>query len=331
MESSNIVFTGKQQAELVREEAPVLSDDGLLVRTKMTLISTGTESICFRGDTEAGTHWSSWVKYPFYPGYSNVGTVEQVGAAVEGYKEGDRVFSAAHHHQHHLVKPPAKKIPEYISNESAAWSKLATIAQTGVRRACLEMGDSVVVIGLGPLGQLVSQYARVMGAEEILAIDLVKSRLDVAEAHSVTHSFEGSAADAGTFVADQTDGRLADVVFDATGHFSVFPLALKLVRRFGTMLLIGDSPHPGRQVLTSDILTRQITVKGTHNERLQDERVWPTRRQVDLFYRYIERGQMRVEDLITSKNPPVEAQQVYTDLQANRGANIGVAFDWSDV
>lgn len=331
MKSSNIVFTGTERAELRQEEVPSLPDDSMLVRTRMSLISTGTESNCFRGDVEEGTHWSNFLKYPFYPGYSNVGTVEQLGSGVEGFEVGDRVFSAGNHRELHIVKPPKRKIPDDVSDESAVWSKLGTITQTGVRQANLEMGDTVAVVGVGPLGQLITQYARVMGAEEVLAIDPVKSRLAVAEAHGATRAFAGSAADAVPFVADHTGGRLADVVFDATGHFAVFPLALKLVRRFGTVLLIGDSPHPSRQVLTSDILARQITVRGTLNEHLADERVWPTLRQVGLFFSYLQRGQMRVDDLITSRNDPSEAQQVYAGLLSDRAANIGVAFDWSSL
>ena len=50
MESNNIVITGKERVELRREDAPVVPNDGLLVRTSMSLISSGTESICFRGD-----------------------------------------------------------------------------------------------------------------------------------------------------------------------------------------------------------------------------------------------------------------------------------------
>ncbi len=153
MDSNNIVMIGKQQVELRQEEASSLPEDGLLVRTRMSLISTGTECICYRGDLEEGTHWAGWVKYPFYPGYSNVGTVEQVGEAVEGYEVGDRVFSTASHRQLHIVEPPVNKIPDYIADKSAIWSKLGTIAQTGGRRARLELGDRVVVIGLGPLGR----------------------------------------------------------------------------------------------------------------------------------------------------------------------------------
>ena len=330
MESVNIVLTGKQQVELVREEAPIAPEGGLLVRTRTSLISTGTECICYRSEMDEGSHWAGWVKYPFYLGYSNVGEVVELGAGVEGYALGDRVFSTASHRQYAQVGGGAVKIPESVSDESAAWSKLATIAQTGVRRAELVMGARVVIVGAGPLGQLLCQYARVMGASEVLQIDTAAGRLDVARANGATQTFVGSAADAVPFVEEHTRGELADVVFDATGHWSVFPLALKLVRRYGVLMLIGDSPHPSKQMLTADVLTRQISVRGSHNEMLPPHvEGWDAARQIELFHRYVERGQMRVEDLITSRFAPEEAPGVYAQLLENRAETMGVIFDWS--
>ena len=55
MESANIVLTGKQQVELVREEAPIAPEGGLLVRTRTSLISTGTECICYRSEMDEGS------------------------------------------------------------------------------------------------------------------------------------------------------------------------------------------------------------------------------------------------------------------------------------
>ena len=329
MQSRNIILTGKQQVELRSEEAPALPPDGLLARTLVSLISTGTESICYRGELEEGSHWANWVKYPFYLGYSNVAVVEETGAQVQDFSVGDRIFTMSNHREVIAVKPPVVRIPTVISDEEAAWSKLATIAQTAVRRAELTMGASVAVIGLGPLGQLILQYARVTGAEKLLAIDTVQRRLDIAGTHGATAAFAGSAADALPFVQEHTDGRLADVVFEATGHYAVFPLALRLVRRFGTVLLAGDSPYPGRQVLTPDVITRQVSIRGTHNENLPpDQAMWTQARQAQLFYTYVARGQMRVDDLITSRFSPTEAPTVYAMLLENRAETLGVLFDW---
>ena len=330
MTSINIVFTGKQQAELRAEPVADLAPDRVAVRTRVSLISSGTETICYRGESDPGSHWHNWVRYPFYPGYSNVGEIEQTGSEVTGFAPGDRVFSTSSHHQIAVASGVPVPIPGAVSDESAAWSKLATIAQTGVRRAQLAMGATVVIIGLGPLGQLLNQYARLMGAERVIAIDPLASRLQVAIDHGATHQFAGSAGDALPFVAELTDGLRADVVFDATGHPPVLPLALPLAKQFGLVMLIGDAPNPSQQVLTSDVITRQISIRGTHNENLPgDQAYWSPARQVELFYTYLMRGQIRVDDLITSRYAPADAPQVYARLLRDRGASLGVLFDWA--
>jgi len=99
-------------------------------------------------------------------------------------------------------------LPEDISDEQAAWGPLAFITQTGVRHAEHVLGDTAVVIGLGPLGQLAVQYLRLMGLWEILAIDTDQWRLDVALQHGATHGFLGDAGDAKQFVAEHTEGHL---------------------------------------------------------------------------------------------------------------------------
>ena len=330
MKSANIVLTGKQQVELMLEETPPAPDGGILVETRKSLISTGTETICYRSEMDGGSHWEGWVKYPFYLGYSNVGTVVELGKGTEGYEIGDRVFSTGNHRQYAAVRGGAVKIPDGVSDESAAWSKLAMITQTSVRRAELKMGAHVVIIGAGPLGQLLTQYCRVMGAAEVMVIDTIDSRLEVAFSHGGTQTFAGSAADAIPFVESHTDGNLADVVFDATGHFAVLPMALKLARQFGTLMLTGDSPHPSKQVLTGDVLTRQVNIRGTHNEKLAPHvEDWTGPKIMQLFHTYLERGQMRVDDLITSRHAPSEAPEVYANLLVNRAETIGVVFDWS--
>lgn len=330
MDSINVVMTGKQRVEVRAEPVPELPADGVTVRTRVSLISSGTETICYRGESDPGTHWHHWVRYPFYPGYANVGVIEQVGAAVAGFAPGERVFTTSNHRQIAVAQGVPVKIPDAVSDESAAWSKLAAIAQTGVRRAQLAMGATVVIIGLGPLGQLLTQYARVMGAENILVIDPLPGRLEAARAHGATHEFAGSAGDALPFVEARTRGARADVVFDATGHHAVLPLALPLAKRFGLLMLIGDAPNPSRQVLTSDLITRQISIRGTHNENLPGAQAeWSPERQIELFYRYLLRGQMRVDDLITARHAPAEAPAVYARLLHDRGASLGVLFDWT--
>ena len=332
MKSTAIAFSGPRQVDLVELEVPEPGPREFTIQTLVTLMSMGTEVICYRGESDAGTHWHGWVKYPFYPGYSCVGRIIKVGEQVTDFCEGDRIYCSISHRQFANIAAETGnlvKVPDDVSDEEAAWCTLATITQTGVRQAEHVMGDTAVVIGLGPLGQLITQYLRVMGLREVLAIDFLQPRLDRAIEHGATAAFCGSAADAQDFVLERTDGMLADVVYDVTGYYAVFPMALQLARRFGKVILQGDSPHPSKQHLTHDVLTRQLRVIGSHNQNLPPQYAhWTTTRQAQLFLKYVQRKQMRVSDLITHRFAPSKAAEVYAQLERDRGDSAGVIFDW---
>ncbi|OGV72060.1 MAG: hypothetical protein A3K19_08210 [Lentisphaerae bacterium RIFOXYB12_FULL_65_16] len=332
MKSLVITFPAPRKVELIEQEIGDPAPGEILVQTLVSLISTGTEGICFRGDFDANSYWGQFMRYPHYPGYSNVARVTKVGQGVTQYQEGDRVFNVSSHRQYARVPvdhPKSAKLPECTADEDATWSWLTVVTQTGVRRAEQVMGETAAVLGLGPLGQLTVQYLRLIGLREIIAIDTVPERLDMAVAHGATAVFRGSAADAEPFVTERTNGQRADVVYDVTGHDSVFALAQKLTRTLGTVVLIGDAPHPSQQHLTHDVVRRQLKIVGTQNDFLPPQHAhWCAAKQIPLFYLYLHRGQMRVSDLVSHRFAPADAAQAYALLEERRGSTLGVVFHW---
>lgn len=332
MKSTAIVFTAPGQVELVEEEVGDPGEGEVTFQATHTLVSTGTELICLRGERDDGTHWERYQAFPHRPGYCAVGRVVKVGPGVADVREGDRVCATVPHRARANVPPAAlwaPAVPEAISDEQAAWAVLAVITQTGVRHAEHVMGDTAVVIGLGPLGQLVTQYLRAMGLQQILVVDPVAMRLETALAHGATAALRANAADAREFIVQHTQGRLADVVYDVTGHWAVLPVALPLARDSGKVVLLGDSPHPSRQRLTHDILARQVTLVGSRSARLPPQHAyWTPQRQAALFLDYVQRGQMKVDDLVTHRCDPRDAPAVYRMLSERREETLGVLFDW---
>ncbi len=331
----SVLFPEPRRAELVGEPCPEPKAGELLVETTRTLISTGTESIIYTADYAPDTHWDRWAKFPFRPGYSHVGRVIQVGEGVTGWNIGDRVMTRAGHTSHAAVSAKsAVRVPEGVSDEDATWTGIGKITQVGVRAAEHALGDSVVVIGLGLLGQLVVQYVRLLGARDIIAIDTAPKRLRMAEAHGATQTLELPAAEAREAVFAATGDRGADVVYDVTGHFAVFPSALALARRFGTVVVLGDTGSPGKQTLTPDVITRGLRIVGAHDTHAPFEEtphtLWTDRRVKELFLTYLERGWMRVGDLITHRFAPQQAQGAYDLLQRDRANVMGVVFLWAD-
>lgn len=335
MQSLNIYFTDKDRVELRTEPVPSVGPKQVLVRARKSLISTGTECICLGRLFEEGTHWDEWVKYPFTPGYSMVGVVEQVGEAVTTVKRGDRVVFQRSHRQWHVIEPEyVTHVPDAVSDEDASWFALAMIAQNAVRAAGHQLGDRVVLVGAGLLGQLTVQYLRLMGARQIIVVDPAEPRLRMAQEHGATTVIAKQVQEAREEILQLTEGG-ADVVYDITGIAAVFAPSLRLLRRFGKLIILGDTGEPSQQHLTKEVIRNGLHIIGTHAMHppavSTDHAPWTQAEMYKLFFLYVARGDMRVNDLITHRFSPHEASQAYHMLRFDRAAAMGVIFDWTAI
>lgn len=315
--SLSVVFTGPGQVELRRERLRRPDRGEALLEARCSLVSTGTERTCLERDFDPGTHWDEWVSYPFHPGYSFVGVVDG----------GARVCTHAPHAQRAVIPEDLLiPVPDGISDEDASWFALASIAQIGIAAADIAPSDSVVVLGTGVLGQLVAQLARVAGADRVIVVAGAGPRLDAALAHGASHVIAADAAGARDEVLAQTNGKGAAVVFDVTGSEPVFADALKLARRHGTVVLLGDAGHPAQQHLSPELLLNGLRVVGAHFEHADAA---GRRRMADQFFEALRLGSVVVGDLITQRVRPQDAPALYASLAEQDRARIGVLFDWS--
>jgi 2-desacetyl-2-hydroxyethyl bacteriochlorophyllide A dehydrogenase len=334
VKSVNIVFPGPNQVETREEPVAAPGPGELLCEAEASLISTGTETHCLRGVFDPGTNWADWVRYPFYPGYSMSARVAAIGEGVQGFQVGDRIAAPAPHRQRFsLASGLAIRAPQGIDADTACWMLLSVTTQLGVRRAALELGESVGVIGLGLLGQLVVQYLSVSGARRIVAIDTLQSRLDLARAHGATHTLALDAASAREPIQALTGGQMLDVVFEITGHPAVLAPAIQLVRKLGRVVLLGDTPTPSQQMLGPGVVSNSVAILGIHGSQTPatatEYSQWTREAIASLFFDYVLQERMRVNDLITHRFSPLEAAHVYHMLLTDRASLMGVVFDWS--
>jgi threonine dehydrogenase-like Zn-dependent dehydrogenase len=314
-DSRAIVFTGPGQVELRQERLSRPGRGQALLDARCSLVSTGTERRCFERDFAPGSHWDAWVKYPFRPGYSFVGVTES----------GERVCAEAPHSQKAIVATESLiPIPDGVNDEDASWFTLAAIAQNGLAKAGQVEGNPVVVVGAGVLGQLVAQLARAAGASKVIVIARSRPRLDVAAALGATHVLAEDVAEAAKEVLALTDGGAA-VVFDVTGSEPVFADALKLARRGGTVVLLGDAGDPSKQRLGPELLLADLHVVGAH---LANAGIVAKRRMADEFFAAVQEGVIAVHDLITARARPEDAAALYASLSTEDAGRLGVLFEW---
>ncbi|MFH1086354.1 MAG: zinc-binding dehydrogenase [Chloroflexota bacterium] len=336
MRSTYVCFPEPNRIEVREEEVAAPGNGEVLCQALCSLISIGTETYCLRGVFDPGTNWASWVQYPFRPGYSMAARVVAVGPGVTGVQVGDRVAASAAHQQYFRASAArVQPVPEWISDEEATWAFLARTTQLGARRAQLQMGESVAIVGLGMLGQMVTQYALLSGVRRLIAIDTVAGRLGLARAHGATDTLQMDVASARAEVERLTDGRMLDVVWDITGHPAVLAPALQLLHRFGHLVLLGDTPTPTQQHLGPGVVSNSLSILGIHGTAYPEEASayapWSGVEMTTLFFDYIRQERMRVADLITPRHAPADAPAVYEGLVRDRSACIGVIFDWARV
>jgi 2-desacetyl-2-hydroxyethyl bacteriochlorophyllide A dehydrogenase len=333
MRARHVVFPEPGAIALAETDVPAPGPGQLRCRAEVSLISTGTELACLRGIFDAGTNWADWVRYPFAPGYSMAAVVADVGAGVTSFATGDRIACSAPHAEA-FVWPAddAYRVPAGVTPAAAAFAVLGSTTQLAVRRAAPALGERVGVIGCGLLGQLLVQYSVLAGARAVVAIDAPGPRLAAAAVHGATHVLALDAGDAGEAVAEITGGRLFDVVYDATGHPAVLASAVRLVRRLGRVVLVGDTPTPSEQRLGPGVVSNAVAILGIHaltRPAVSDDfHPWSAGEIAALFLEYVAAGRLRVDDLVTSVRSPLDAAAVYEELRHDRSGQLGVVFDW---
>jgi 2-desacetyl-2-hydroxyethyl bacteriochlorophyllide A dehydrogenase len=328
MNAQRLVFPAKQKV-LIEEFDPGLPGSGqVLVRTHLSLMSTGTENIVFNRLFDPGTHWDNWVKYPFYPGYAMVGVVEQVGEGVTALRPGQRVAYRNGHRSHDVVRAEnCYPIPDKVPFEHAAWFALGKITFHGAQVAGYTLGDSVLIIGAGPIGQMSIRWARAAGVARINVVDTAASRLPLAQAGGATAVIAKPITEAKDALLAANGGVLPRVVIDGTGHSAVFAAALGLARNFGRVVVLGDTGAPAEQKLTSDVITRGLTIAGAHDGH--DTAEWNQRTIAGLFLELAASGRFPLDGLTSHVFAPQDCAEAYATANRDRAATMGLVFDWS--
>lgn len=322
-----LVFTGKQEVALDSFELPPPAVGQVRVRTELSLMSTGTENIVFNRLFDPGTHWDDWVKYPFYPGYTSVGTIVELGSEVTDRAIGQRVAMRSPHRSQAVVAAEnTYPIPDGLPFEEATWFALAKIAFHGARAGELALGDSVLVIGAGPIGQMATRWAVACGARTITVVDAVPQRLKLAQAGGATTVIDQPIAEARQAILDANGGVLPAKVIDSTGNAKVFEAALGLTADHGTVVILGDTGAPAQQHLTRDVITRGLRIVGAHDGH--NTPTWNGATISALFFDLAVSGRFSLKGLNTHFYKPAQCADAYHIANADRANTMGIVFDW---
>jgi 3-hydroxyethyl bacteriochlorophyllide a dehydrogenase len=333
MKTQAILFTGCDQVELGDVTVPEPGPGEVLIRTEFSAVSPGTELRCLAGRQPGMGAW------PVLPGYQATGRVvragvdAKVGEGTAVYFSGTQRLGGAGRlwggHIAHAVVAAGDVFPlaPGASLADSALNKLAAIAHHGVRLASPARGETVLVIGLGPIGLLAARLHALAGAR-VFAMDVASDRvLRARESGLDAHVIQESAA--------ATLARLApggvDIVVDTTGVPAVLTDAVTALR-----------PVPWGEPAVERARPR-LVVQGSYPENampafpyyplFEREAVMLTPRDcesADLVatLALISSGQLKVHDLYGGARVASSAPEVYGALRMRSSVNPTAVFAW---
>jgi len=269
---------------IVEAPSPLVSSHQVLIETRRTLISSGTERMLLefgkgnllqkamqqpdkvkqtldkvRTDGLGPTLEAvkSKIDQPISLGYCNSGVVKAVGAGVHAFKVGDRVVSNGSHSELVVVgQNLVAKIPDGVSDDEACFTPLAAIGLQGCRLATPTLGETFCVIGLGLIGLLTCQLLRAHGCR-VIGVDFSHDRLQLAQTWGVETINLKAGEDPVATVKAMTNGRGADGVIIAASTSSNDPVqqAAQMSRQRGRIIQVGAT---GLSLSRSDFYEKEL-------------------------------------------------------------------------
>ncbi len=332
MDGKRICFTGKGKAKLESFLLPDLASGDVLIENEYTVVSAGTERANLVQLPNTGTSENG---FPFYPGYCGIGRVVKLGDRVDALRLGDRVIVAWAGHSSHSVKPATglvKVEDDRIDPLEAAFAHIASFSLLGVRKLKIELGESVMVAGMGLLGAFAVQFAAYSGAVSVFAADFDPARRDLARKLGASAVFVPDAT-LPEQVKAATDGQGVNAVVEVSGNAKALQQALEYVAWEGRISLLGctrvsDAPidyykyvhRRGISLIGAHTFTRPGTDSAPGRWTEQDD--------YRTYLKLLAAGKLQVRPLISEIVSPERAPEVYAQLAENPNPPLGFVFDW---
>src|SRR3972149_8316032 len=261
-------------------DVPRVGDGEILVKVKAAT-TCGTDLKIYQRGYVSGV-----IKLPTVFGHEWAGDIDEIGKGVSYFEKGMRVragnsspclrcymcqkgkfnlckdmmwlwgaYAEYIKVPQRIVMLNTQVIPDHVSYEEAAVAEPLACVLHGVEQAQVGLGDTVAIIGAGPIGLLHLLTAKKIGAEKVMVIDLVDERLECASRLGADETINAGKLDVVDTIHQLTGGYGADVVIEAIGLPATWEQAFRLVRKGGKVLEFGGCP-PGTEI--------KVNAEGVH-------------------------------------------------------------------
>ncbi len=338
MEMKRALLTGPRSFGVETSPAPEIGPDEVLIAIR-------TCGVC-PSDVRLYTGTRAGTTYPRTVGHEWVGEVITVGQAVTDFRPGDRVAAfiqrvcgMCRNCQRGLfnlclnrlpaiqggfqtlgraVPQALERIPDGVSYEAASFSEPLACCLNGVGRTPIQLGDTVVIMGAGPIGQMLAQLARLRGAR-VIAVDLLEDRLELARELGASATLNAADPDLVKQVQGLTDGLGAEAVIVAVGSTTAEKQALELAAPGGCVNYFAGTYPASTIALDPNVIHyKQLWVTGSFHFTPGGFRT-----ALDL----IARGQVQVLPLISHRFALADIAEAFETVVDRGGMKVIINMD----
>lgn len=284
-----------------------------------------------RTEQKKGLDFGSWNL-----GNQWVGRIIEVGKQVKDYSVGDRVCGYGGIKDIHVIDAVNNfylfKMPEEMSWKNAVCFDPAQFAMSGIRDGSVRLGDRVAIIGLGAIGQLAAQIAKIAGAEYVAVVDPIQKRREVALRAGADQAFDPVYHDVGLELKKATSKLGVDVVIETSANEQALQQALRGLAYGGTIAYVGwarpfkEGLNLGREAHFNNA---KIVFSRACSEPNPDFPRWSWRRIEEACWKLLSENRLNCEEIISPVVPIEESAQAYeeyVDRNPDKSVKLGVKF-----
>lgn len=330
------VLYGKEQLRVEPVAVPKIGPGDILVRVRAALTCGTDVKVFLRG------YHARMIVPPAVFGHELAGDIVETGEDVRRFQVGQRVVAANSapcnqcyyclRDQQNLcedllfnngayaeyIRIPARiverntyEIPSHVGYQDAALAEPLACVLRGLQETAIRPGDSVAVIGLGPIGLMFVRMAKVSGAR-VIALGRREAQLERAARLGAAETVQVSDPSAAIrAVRDLTGGRGADAAIEAVGSPSTWEMAVQLVRRGGTVNFFGGCPSNTQISLDTSLLHySEITCKASFHH---------TPAHIRQALEVIANGHVTAQDFVKGQEPLQNLLEVMRYLTSHNG------------
>ncbi len=352
------IIQDMKSGQTILEEVPVpqVKSGSVLIKTSCSLVSLGTERMLvefgkaslidkarqqpdkvkqvldkIKTDGVQPTIEAVFNKlgHPLPLGYCNSGTVVAIGNGVTEFKVGDRVASNGQHAEYVCVpKNLVAKIPENVSDEEAAFTVIGSIGLQGIRLINPQLGETVVVIGLGLIGLIAAQLLQANGCR-VIGIDFDEEKVQLAREKNIIGINPTKGTDPVKYVLEETASYGADAILitASTKTDEVIHQAAEMSRKKGRIVLVGVI---GLGLRRDDFYKKELSFQvscsygpGRYDDDYENRGIdyplpfvrWTEKRNFETVLQAIAMGRFDVKSLITEEVKLDNYKEIYGDMR----------------